>query len=88
MELGFKCYNIVNFSKNFFQIFINQPVLLFLAEDEKVTDTSSQKKLVQKLNNVEEINLPSCRHDIIHEKEEVKVIFWKAIDNFIKKNLC
>ena len=67
---------------------INQPVLLFLAEDEKVTDSSSQKKLVQKLNNVEEINLPSCRHDIIHEKEEVKVIFWKAIDNFVKKNLC
>ena len=67
---------------------INQPFLLFLADDEKVTDSSSQKKLVQKLSNVEEINLPSCRHDIIHEKEEVKVIFWKAIDNFVKKNLC
>ena len=77
-----------NFFKKLTKKNINQPVLLFLAEDEKVTDASSQKKLVQKLNNVEEINLSSCRHDIIHEKEEVKVIFWKAIDNFVKKNLC
>ena len=79
---------VINFLKNSQKKNINQPVLLFLAEDEKVTDASSQKKLVQKLNNVEEINLSSCRHDIIHEKEEVKVIFWKAIDNFVKKNLC
>ena len=77
-----------NFFKKLTKKNINQPVLLFLAEDEKVTDASSQKKLAQKLNNVEEINLSSCRHDIIHEKEEVKVIFWKAIDNFVKKNLC
>ena len=79
---------VINFLNNSQKKNINQPVLLFLAEDEKVTDASSQKKLVQKLSNVEEINLPSCRHDIIHEKEEVKVIFWKAIDNFVKKNLC
>ena len=66
---------------------IDIPILILNAEDETVTDPLAQKKLVKVLNNAEEVVLPSCRHDIIHEKDEVKKKFWDSIDKFLKKNL-
>ena len=47
----------------------------------------AQKKLVKVLKNSQEVVLHSCRHDIIHEKDEVQKIFWDSIDIFLKKNL-
>ena len=76
------------FFQNINKINIDTPTLILNAEDETVTDPFAQKKLINVLNNVEEVILPSCRHDIIHEKQEVKVLFWLSIDKFLKKNLC
>ena len=60
---------------------------MVIADDEYVTDPQAQKLSIKLLDNVEHINLPSCRHDILHEKEEVKKKFWCSIDEFISKNL-
>jgi len=66
---------------------IKSPILMIIADDEYVTDPEAQKLAIKLLDKVEQINLPSCRHDILHEKEEVKKKFWCAVDNFITKNL-
>ena len=66
---------------------IKSPILMIIADDEYVTDPQAQKLAIKLLDKVEQINLPSCRHDILHEKEEVKKKFWCAVDKFITKNL-
>ena len=76
------------FFQNIRKINISTPTLILNAEDESVTDPLAQKKLISELKNVEEIVLPSCRHDIIHEKKEVKVLFWSSIEQFLNKHLC
>ena len=60
---------------------------MIIADDEYVTDPQAQKLAIKLLDKVEQINLPSCRHDILHEKDEVKEKFWCAVDKFISKNL-
>ena len=75
------------FFQNIVKFKIDIPILILNAEDESVTDPLAQKKLVKVLKNSQEVVLPSCRHDIIHEKHEVKNIFWDSIDVFLKKNL-
>ena len=66
---------------------IKSPILMIIADDEYVTDPKAQKLAIKLLDNVEQINLPSCRHDILHEKDEVKKKFWCSVDEFIMKNL-
>ena len=66
---------------------IKSPILMIIADDEYVTDPQAQKLAIKLLDNVEQINLPSCRHDILHEKDEVKKKFWCSVDEFITKNL-
>ena len=66
---------------------IESPILMIIADDEYVTDPQAQKLAITLLDKVEQINLPSCRHDILHEKDEVKEKFWCAVDKFISKNL-
>ena len=75
------------FFQNIVKFNINTPVLILNAEDESVTDPLAQKKLVKVLKNAEEVILSSCRHDIIHEKDEVKKIALDSIDKFLTKNL-
>ena len=60
--------------------------LLILADDEYVTDPKAQEKALKIIPNVNLLRLPSCRHDIIHEKDEVQESFWAGIDKFIEKN--
>lgn len=64
----------------------NSETLLILADDEYVTDPKAQEKALKIIPNVNLLRLPSCRHDIIHEKDEVQEKFWKGIDEFIEKN--
>jgi alpha-beta hydrolase superfamily lysophospholipase len=59
---------------------------MVLADNEYVTDPKVQKKAVNLFKNIEVLNLPSCRHDIFQEKDEVQQLFWKGIDQFIDKN--
>ena len=61
-------------------------ILMVLADNEYVTDPKVQKKAVNLFKNIEVLNLPSCRHDIFQEKDEVQQLFWKGIDQFIDKN--
>ena len=79
-----ECKGLINDIKNNNMI---SPTLMIIADDEYVTDPQAQKLAIKLLDRVEQINLPSCRHDILHEKEEVKKKFWCEVDKFMTKNL-
>ena len=65
---------------------IKNPTLMIIAKDEFVTDPKAQWKAVHELRFSEVLELQSCRHDILHEKDEIQRLFWKGIDQFLEKN--
>jgi len=62
---------------------IHLPVLLMSAAEDRVVSCKAQEKLCQNLSRGRFVSVPSARHEILNESEEVRSFFWQAFDKFI-----
>ena len=65
---------------------IQTPVLLALAEQEKLVDNKTIKKAVQKIPQATLLELPDSHHEILMEKDEIRDRFLAAFDELLTTN--
>jgi lysophospholipase len=61
---------------------IDPPVLLMSAAEDRVVSCKSQEKLCRNLPRGIFVSVPSARHEILNESEDVLAFFWKTFDRF------
>ena len=61
---------------------VRQPVLMFRAGEEKIVSNAAQERLCRELPNARLVDLPDARHEILHETDAVRAMFWSEADEF------
>jgi lysophospholipase len=59
---------------------IRIPILVATAGEEMLIDNASHAFVVEQLPNAVHITLPTAKHEILMEKDEVREKFWQAFD--------
>ena len=59
---------------------IKTPILVATAGEELLIDNASHVFVVEQLPNAVHITLPTAKHEILMEKDEVRAKFWQAFD--------
>lgn len=62
---------------------ISQPVLIFRAGQERIVSNSAQDKLRRALANARLVDIPEAKHEILHETDAVRAVFWREADAFL-----
>ncbi len=64
---------------------IKIPVFIATAEHEKLVDNKETEKFAKQLSDVEIIELPNAKHEILMETDEIRSIFTKKFFDLVKK---
>lgn len=62
---------------------INVPVLFISAENDRIVLNDAQERLVRNMPRAHLISLAEARHEIMLERDPIRVRFWEAFDQFI-----
>jgi len=62
---------------------IHVPALVFSAGDDRLIDSRIGERFASRLKAGSCIRLPFARHDLVHEKAEIRALFWAGFDAFI-----
>ncbi|MEA1966854.1 MAG: alpha/beta hydrolase [Thermodesulfobacteriota bacterium] len=61
---------------------IETPILIISAEKESIVSTHAQKILCQKLQNCQFVSIPGAFHEILHETDDIRELFWNYFDHY------
>ncbi len=61
---------------------IRTPVMLVSAGQDRVVSIVAQQRLARRLPDCRFISLPKARHEILHETDEIRRVFWNHFDAF------
>ena len=61
---------------------LTTPILLLDATDDKLVNSEINKQLLEKSKSTTVVSIES-QHEIMMEKNEIRTIAWKAIDEFL-----
>ncbi len=64
---------------------IKTPILMIGAGNDKIVSLDAMDMMTRKLSNCRLIKIPDARHEILRETDEIRSIFWKEFDLFIKE---
>jgi len=59
------------------------PILVASAGQEALVDNASQRRVAEQLPNAKYITIEGAKHEILMERDELRVQFWTAFDEFI-----
>jgi lysophospholipase len=62
---------------------IETPILLVLAGRDKVVSNAATLKLADKLPDNKVVVIPEARHEILQERDSLRMQFWRAFDLFV-----
>jgi lysophospholipase len=62
---------------------IYTPILVFAAGDDEIIDTRAVERFASRLKAGRAIALPYARHEILHERDDIRALFWAGFDAFI-----
>lgn len=65
---------------------IRLPVLLVAAGDDPICSTPAIELFAQRLPNAELLVVAGARHEILHETDDLRSIFWAAFDTFLSQH--
>ena len=55
-------------------------MLIFTAEQEQLVDNKAQELVVNLLPDATQITVPGAKHEILMERDEFRVQFWRGFD--------
>ena len=64
---------------------INIKILIINSLKDRVVYTKKITEMSMRLKNSKMIYFDNCEHEVLMEKDEHRLMFWKEFDNFIKK---
>lgn len=62
---------------------IRMPILVALAEDDRIVDNAATERAILRLPAVTELRIPAARHEILGETDAIRATFWAAADRFL-----
>lgn len=62
---------------------IKVPVLMLLAGDERVVENAAARAFALRLPEVELVEFEAARHELLRERDDVRLKVWAAIDRFL-----
>jgi lysophospholipase len=60
------------------------PVLMLLAGAETIVSNQASENISRRLKTAAHLRIPSSRHEILMERDEIRDQFWIAFDAFIQ----
>ena len=62
---------------------IETPILMVAAGRDSVVSTSAIREYCDQLASAEFLLLSESQHEILHERDELRNVFWDAFDRFL-----
>ncbi|MBI9088996.1 MAG: alpha/beta hydrolase [Desulfobacterium sp.] len=61
---------------------IKPPVMMVSAREDRVVSVKAQKRLFKALSGCEFVSIPGAFHEILHEADPIRDVFWNHFDGF------
>ena len=65
---------------------IEIPVLIALAEEDRIVDNDCIRNVAKRLPNAQLLEIKDARHEILMERDEIRGAFLKAFDKMVEQN--
>ncbi len=64
----------------------SRPALFVLAGADRVVDNGAARRLARRLPTAEVVDVPGARHELLQEAAEFRMLFWRAVDDFLARH--
>ena len=72
--------------KNWYKL-IKTPICIINPLCDRVVNPEKTQEMAKNLQNCKIYNIENCEHEILMEKDSLRLDFWKIFDNFIDSNI-
>ncbi len=62
---------------------IKTPVMMVSAREDSIVSVKAQKRLFKSMSGSEFVSVPGAFHEILHETDPIREVFWNHFDGFI-----